>query len=358
MTAMRAGAVLVAFILWASPAGAASDPLGSAGPFRSVAWAQCPAGPVEQGACDPAPVDPGLPPARQSRAHVARALTLISFGRMPQARESVDAAVKLDPRNVSALKLRARFELPGDGATAEADVNAGLAIDPNDSDLLAMRALFLEGRGDVGRALDEAGRAVRNNPRNTDALWIRARIFLANKRYDAAHADLTTALNMEPDYFHARHLRSAVRMHLKRYADALEDANRALLLQPGDVSALGLRAMVRSELGDFARLISDLTEVLGEPGQPVNADPSLAMFNTLYIRRAMALARLGRHSEAMQDIATVSLLGGQKAILRIQIYLRGSGFPDVPLNGERSQLFDDAMKACFVNQACGRDIAR
>ena len=32
-----------------------------------------------------------------------------------------------------------------------------------------------------------------------------------------------------------------------------------------------------------------LSDVLGEPGQPVNADPSVALFNCLYIQRAMAL---------------------------------------------------------------------
>jgi hypothetical protein len=40
----------------------------------------------------------------------------------------------------------------------------------------------------------------------------------------------------------------------------------------------------------------------------------------------------------------------------MQVYLRNNGFPDLTLDGKRSQSFDDALKACFVNEACGRGI--
>lgn len=362
-TLLRRAAILGATVAlgWMlDPARAsASDPLGSAGEFRLVGWVHCQAGPAARfpGACDPAPVDSTRPAAEQSQAHVARARELLALGRFPQAREAVDAAIKLDPRNVSAFKLRARFEIPGDTRVAEANVNAGLALDPSDSDLLAMRATMLHNRGDQRGALREAAQAIKNNPFNADALWIRAHILLANDKLQEAEIDLTKALDLEPDYFRARHLRGAVRLQLGRYASTIEDADRLLTENPGEFSALELRAMARAALGDLKGVVSDLTDVLGEPGQPTNADPSFAMFNSLYIQRAMALVRLGRHAEAMQDIATVTNLGGQQTMLRMQVYLRNNGFPDVPLNGKRSELFDDAMKACFVNQACGRGIA-
>jgi tetratricopeptide (TPR) repeat protein len=248
--------------------------------------------------------------------------------------------------------------IPGNIRDAETDVNAGLLLDPNDSDLLAMRAMFLhEAHRNATAALIEANKAIRINTRNADALWIRARILLANRWFEDAEADLTRALDIEPDYMRARHLRGAVRMHLNRPADAFEDANLAVAQRPSDVSALHLRAMARAALGDLQGLISDLTTVLGEPGQPTNADPSFEMFNGLYLQRAIALVRLGRQREAMQDIETVTKLGGQRAILRMQAYLRDNGFPYVRVDGKRSDLFDDAMKACFIDQACGRGIA-
>jgi tetratricopeptide (TPR) repeat protein len=337
----------------------AGDPLGTAGPFRSSAWAKCAAGVVEQfrGACDPPAVDPALPAIDQSKAHVERAVTLISLGRIPQAHESLNAAVSADPRNLMALKLRARIAIPGNGDGSEADVNAGLLLDPSDADLLAMRAMHLQDAGNPRAALRDADRAVSLSSRNADVLWMRARILLVNMRFKEAEADLTQALAIEPDYFRARHLRGAVRIHIEQYGDAFEDANRAVTLHPADVSALQLRAMARAGLGDFQGLVDDLTIVLGEPGRPINADPSWALFNGLYIQRAIALVRLGRQQEAMADIETVSKLGGQRSILRMQVYLRSNGFPDVKIDGKRSQLFDDAMKACFIDKACGRGIA-
>ena len=145
----------------------AGDPLGTAGPFRSTAWAPCEAGVVAQftGACDPPPVDPKTPSDRLSQAHVDRALKLVSLGRVPQARAALDEAVRADARNITALKLRAR--IPDRGKDAEADVNAGLAIDPSDADFLAMRAYILHGRGDP-MALSEANRAL--NALKNDAI--------------------------------------------------------------------------------------------------------------------------------------------------------------------------------------------
>ena len=298
----------------------AGDPLGTAGPFRSTAWARCEAGVVAQftGACDPPPVDPKTPSDRLSQAHVDRAIKLLSLGRGLQARAALDEAVRADARNITALKLRARTALPGNGNDHEADVNAGLVIDPLDADLMAMRANILHGRGDAG-ALFEANLAVWSSYRNADVLWIRARILLGNKKLQEAEDDLTRALAIEHDYLRARHLRAAVRLHLGRFGDAFEDANIAVNQRPWDSSMLHLRAMARSGLGDFQGQVADLTSVLGEPGAaPTTANPSIALFNGLYIQRAIALVRLGRPSEAILDIDTVSKFGGPRAILRMQ----------------------------------------
>src|SRR5712671_166468 len=341
-------------LTWPSSAWA-GDPLGTAGPFRSTAWAPCEAGVVVQftGACDPPPVDPKTPSDRLSQAHVDRALKLVSLGRVPQARAALDEAVRADARNITALKLRAR--IPDRGNDAEADVNAGLAIDPLDADLMAMRAYILHGRGDP-MALSEANRAVSLSSRNADVLWIRARIFLETQELQEAEDDLTRALDIENDYFRARQLRGVIRLNFGRFGDALEDANIAVNQQPWNGSALHVRAMARAGLGDFQGLVADLTTVLGEPGAPTIADPSSAL-NDLYIQRAIALVRLGRAHEAMMDIDTITKLGGARSILKMQVYLRSNGFPDIPIDGRRTQLFEDAIKACFINQACGRGIA-
>jgi hypothetical protein len=43
--------------------------------------------------------------------------------------------------------------------------------------------------------------------------------------------------------------------------------------------------------------------------------------------------------------------------LQMQVYLRSHGFPDVKLDGARSDQLDDALQACFIDDACGRGIS-
>ena len=356
MKSLRVIPLLLVALVWTGSA-QARDPLGTAGPLRSTGWAKCDAGIKAQleGACDPLPVDTSLPGPQQSKAHVERTIALLGLLRMQQARESLDAAIRADDRNVAAYKLRARINIPGNGS-AENDITAGLALDPNDSDLVAMRATIFEDR-DRRAALREATRAVALKRDNADALWIRAGILLRGKQFAEAEADLTRALSIEPDVFRIRHLRAAVRLHRDHFQEAIDDANIVLRERPGEISALHVRAMARAGLRDFAGLVDDLTAVLGEPGRPINADPSGALFNGLFIQRAIALVRIGRPEQALQDIDVVVGIGGQRAVLRMQVYLRSHGFPDVALNGKRSDQFDDAMKSCFIDQACGRGIA-
>jgi hypothetical protein len=81
------------------------------------------------------------------------------------------------------------------------------------------------------------------------------------------------------------------------------------------------------------------------------------MFYDLYIQRAMALVQVGREKEALMDFDVAIRLGGQKAVLRMQVYLRSHGFPDIVIDGKRSAALNEAIVACFLNDACGRGIA-
>ena len=52
------------------------------------------------------------------------------------------------------------------------------------------------------------------------------------------------------------------------------------------------------------------------------------------------------------------LSGGKQAILRVQLYLRRNGFPDVRIDGERDADFDNTLRNCVLDRACGRGITR
>lgn len=332
--------------------------LGTAGTFRSAGWAQCAAGSLAQmqGACDPETVDANLSPAERSKALVARAIKLIGLLRMEQARSDVEAALALDPRNVDALKLRARMTMDGPDIAIR-DINAGLMISPTDSDLLATRAQLQRGKG-FQVALADANAAVRANSGNADARWIRARILMDMKQFASAEDDLSHALLIEPGYRRARSFRALVRMRLGKAEQAIEDTTVLLDENPGDFNALQIRSLARVATNDLDGALTDLSGILGEPGQPTTADPSIAMFFDLYVQRLSILIRLGQDTDALKDLDTITKAGGRKALLQMQVYLRGQGFADLPLDGRRSQEFDDALRSCFLNETCRLGLSR
>lgn len=333
---------------------AAANSLGTAGPFRMVGTQTCPAGFLAQlqGKCDPPPVEPSLAPEPRSAAEVQRALKLIAMARMDQAKSALDAAIAADPNNVAAYKLRARLAIPTSLDSAAADVNAGLLLAPNDSDLLATRAFLRRHYRNKTGAMHDANAAVAANPDSADAYWIRAQILRDLGQLEAAEADLTKAVTVEPDNTQARMLRAQVRLSLNRTQDAIDDASVVMQQNPADIFARQVRAVARSRLHDFAGAIDDLTAILGKPGQPTNVTPSQPAFGDLYLQRAILFAAIGRPDDAIKDLDTVMAIGGQRALLRMQVYLRAHGFADLPVDGQRSAALDDAMKACFVDNVC------
>lgn len=332
---------------------AAADSLGTAGPLRFVGGGACPAGLLAQiqGKCDPPPVDPALGPHGRAAAEVQRAIKLIALIRMDQAKAALDAAIAADPNNVAAFTLRARLAIPASLASAETDADAGLLLAPHDSDLLATRA-YLRASDDAPGAMRDADAAIAANPNNADAYWIRARLLRSAGQLAAAEADLTKALTVEPNDTQARDARAQLRLALNRPTDAAADAGALLQQNPADLFALQVRAVARAKLGDLNGAVDDLTAILGKPGQPTNVTPTNPSFGDLYLQRAILFAKLDRPDDAIRDLNSIAAIGGQRAVLRMQVYLRAHGFADLPIDGKRSAALDGAMKACFVDNVC------
>jgi tetratricopeptide (TPR) repeat protein len=332
----------------------AADPLGTAGPIRSAGENTC-NGDVAAAArseCDPPPVASTLSPERRSQARIERARRLVALLRTEQAIQELDAAVTEDPANSAARLLRGRLRIPDRLDEAIRDVDATLRIDPDHSDALATRAFLLMGRDDKG-SLQDATKARVRDPRNADALWIRSLILTRMGRLDEAEQELNSAAAIEPGNPRTLMSRAEIRMLMGKDTEAKDDATAVLAIRP-DIGALQVRAVVQARSGDYAAAVDDLNAILGPPGdRPVNG-PLGRDFVDLHIQRAVALTRIGKPSEAKHDLATIVTFGGARAVLQLQLYLRGHGFPDVTLDGRRSDQLDDALQACFINDACGR----
>jgi tetratricopeptide (TPR) repeat protein len=334
----------------------AADRIGTAGPIRSFGRTTCSAAfaAMMRGECDPPPVDAALAPELRSQARVGRARELLSIPRLDQAIRELDTSIADDPRNGVALLMRGRLKIPGRLDEAVADMDRVLQLDPDNSNARATKAFVLRGQNNEW-ALAEATKAVAQDARNADAFWIRALVLADIGKLTDAERDLDTAIALEPDVSRALLRRAQIRAQLGKTDDAVRDASAVLALGR-DGAALQLRAVIRGRSGDYAGAIEDLNAILGPPGERRDG-PVLPYMVDMYVQRALALARTGQVADARRDLDTIIKLGGPRAVLQMQTYLRGHGFPDLALDGKRSDQLDDALTACFINEACGRGIA-
>ena len=208
---------LVAFALALASPALARDPIGTAGSFRSVGWAQCSAPYAEwnQGACDPAPVDATLPGSSLARAHIERSVALLAQTRTEEALKAANAAVAIDPTNVSSLTFRGRLLstlLKLDAA--ERDLNAALMIEPTNPVLLASRAEVLLNAGKGLDALADITAAIAQRPDDTDMLWIKARIHMSRDQVDLAERDLEHAVSLDPSDRRTRLMKAQAQFRL------------------------------------------------------------------------------------------------------------------------------------------------
>ena len=351
---VRLGAVVAVLATGLAVPCFAADPLGTAGPVRSAGENTCngDVAAAARGECDPPSVDLAIPVERRSQARIERARLLVSLLRTEQAVQELDAAVTEDPSNSAARLLRGRLKIFVKQDEATNDVEATLRIDPDHADALATRAFLLMGRDDKA-GLQDATRARILDPRNADALWIRSLILTRMGRLDEAEQELNSAATIEPGNPRTLMSRAEIRMLMGKSAEARDDATAVLAIRP-DMGALQVRAVVEAQSGDYAAAIDDFNAILGQPGDRRGGGVLGRDFVDLHIQRAVALTRTGRQADAKRDLETIVTLGGTRAILQLQLYLRSHGFPDVTLDGRRSDQLDDALQSCFINDACGR----
>ena len=342
-------------VAWGTSWADASE-LGTAGPFRSVGGAVCPAG--SQDGCAPPPVDTALPLAEQVHAHIARALALLDLVRMTDAKSALDQALKLDPDNVQALTLRGRLAIYDlDGRSAAVDINHALYLAPNDANLLATRGALTVMACECRQALADFNAALKSDPNNIDALFLRAKFYLVNQDPVRAFVDLTTSLALDPDDLRARLMRAKVQLLRKDYDLATLDADKVIAARPHDTDALLTRAVARKSAGDEAGAIDSYTALLEGPAG-VSGMLGIPAFRDAMLERARLYLKLKRFDEAKRDLSAIVAQGGQKTILKLQLFLHGDGFPNVDITGARSAAFDSALAACFSDTVCGPNLFR
>jgi serine/threonine protein kinase/tetratricopeptide (TPR) repeat protein len=199
-----------------------------------------------------------------SWAHFNRGLALAKAGRLVDAQDAYDAALKIDPDFPEALANRALVELElNQPEHAQADLERAIALGRDDVAILAALGEALARQGRRDDAEQYFGGLLARDPACQVALVARGIMRLT---YDlqSARGDLTRALAIDPDDAHA-HYGMALAIRRSDPQEALRHLDMSLKSNPSLTDAVQLRALVRARMGkrealdDVDRLIESPT---------------------------------------------------------------------------------------------------
>lgn len=131
----------------------------------------------------------------------------------------------------------------GDHASALADFDAALTIDPTHSTVLDNRGNTHAMAGDIERALADHDSAIKADPENARAWNNRAADYMDMRKLGRALPDLDRALALDPGYGDAYRNRAQVRCHMG-FAEGAE-ADWIAALDTGRVDAAALQRRLR-----------------------------------------------------------------------------------------------------------------
>ncbi|KAH7918272.1 TPR-like protein [Leucogyrophana mollusca] len=165
-----------------------------------------------------------------------RGLVLFLSGKLPQATQHVQSALRLDPGHESAQRLRKRIKdverLKEEGNTAFKSGNLQEAIDKYTETIDRIGEAEEEGKGGQIRAT---------------LLSNRATTLVKLERYDEALSDTESSLALYPTSFKALRTRARINLHLEKYDAAIADFKSSMEQADFDGNDADVRSL-RTEL--------------------------------------------------------------------------------------------------------------
>jgi tetratricopeptide (TPR) repeat protein len=180
-----------------------------------------------------------------------------------------------------------------------------------------------EARMDPDTAIVYYTKAIELNPKGAEAHFHRAEAKQAKGDLDGALADLTKAIELEPEQTASYNNRSIVRKDTGDLDGAIADCNKAIELDPADAFAYWNRGLVKKAKGDLDGAITDYSKSI-----EISPDSTGA-----YVNRGLAKHANGDLDGAMADYMKASELNPKYAWA---YHARGCLRYD-------AQMFDDAL---------------
>lgn len=276
--------------------------------------------------------------AQLSSAYAIRGVTYSQSGKLDQALQDFDAAMRLTPNAVELLNLRGMVQVErgevekglqdiksaiqknpkfvlahynlGTVLVSRDDVEPGIEalseaikIDPKLGQAYLNRGWAYAKKASYDRAIDDTTVAMRLLPGQVQPYINRGNAYEKNREYDKAEIDYSKALTMDANNAALWNARCWVRaLSGKNLNEALNDCNRALQLQPNLANALDSRAMAYLKMDRIEEALADYDAALRnagyEPGKSVDPQFAVTLFG-----RGLVKQRKGDQLGAAVDIA-------------------------------------------------------
>lgn len=225
---------------------------------------------------------------------------------LPEARADFNKAIELDPKYYDAYQARAILELNEkryvDGikdmsqaislapsknphnyglravmyhelhkyAEALSDLNVVLAAEPNNANLLVLRARALASFKRYNEAFVDFNKAVSLAPGDLNARGYRAYNFFRAKMYPQALADCQFVLSKDPNNWQAYQTIGHVYGDQKKLKEAIAQYTKSLAIHPNEANTLEGRGICYEELKDYKNALNDYTAATkGVPDEPI-----------------------------------------------------------------------------------------
>lgn len=230
------------------------------------------------------PADLQAEPATRARVDVLRGDAQRALKQPDQAKQSYDAALKLDPKASQALVGLARLaEDTHDTDAANKYVEQALAAASDNPQAWVAKGDLAFAGGDFAGAEANYDKALAIKNADwlpQDAFYARARLVEAQTRqsqYDKALANIDTMEKMAPEMPYTHYLHAVVLYQQGHLDDAVTQLQQVLKAAPNNVPAQMLMGAVNYAQADYGQAEMNLSNVLGVDGQNVAARKLLAL---------------------------------------------------------------------------------
>lgn len=315
----------------------------------------------------PPPFVPTPTPTRSPQSFADEAAGYLAEGRTALAMESYEAAIKADPQDVSNYINLARLQIYngefeaaqvnaenallldrtnveafaflgwskgflGEYLEAEADIEAGLALDPNDALLHAVNAyvLALEVTNNVGEigtvdlAIEESRLALELDPQLLESRWSRGYVLEVTSNYEEAIQQLQAAVELNDSIADVHMALGRNYLAVEEYDQAVFEFTKAYSLNPGDPNPNWYISRVYARIGEFAKAVQYAEQAVStNPSDPyLHGNLGSMYYRDLQFNRAIESLELAVRGGETEDGTVVEGLPLDYSMTIMEYYSR------------------------------------